>query len=52
LHICADGEPERRLRQLVAGDLSGVLEALFREDAERESAGAPVVLTGAYRSLT
>jgi hypothetical protein len=23
LHICADGEPERRLRQLVAGDLSG-----------------------------
>jgi len=32
--VYTDVEPQRRLRQVVTGDLSGVLETLFREDAE------------------
>ncbi len=30
--LYTDVEPERRLREVVSGDLSGVLEVLFRED--------------------
>ena len=30
--VYTDVEPERRLREVVTGDLSGVLETLFRED--------------------
>ena len=30
-------EPERRLREVVTGDLSGVLETLFREDSDEIS---------------
>ena len=29
-------EPGRRLREVVTGDLTGVLETLFREDADEE----------------
>lgn len=32
--VYTDVEPERRLRETVTGDLSGVLETLFREDPE------------------
>lgn len=31
--LYTDVEPERRLREVVTGDLSGVLETLFREDS-------------------
>ena len=31
-----DAEPESRLRELVTGDLSGVLEILFRKDSTEE----------------
>lgn len=33
--VYTDVEPERRLREVVTGDLSGVLETLFREDPGR-----------------
>lgn len=32
--VYTDVEPERRLREVVTGDLSGVLETLFREDPD------------------
>ncbi len=32
--LYTDVEPERRLREVVGGDLSGVLEILFREDED------------------
>jgi uncharacterized protein YndB with AHSA1/START domain len=32
--LYTDVEPERRLREVVTGDLSGVLETLFREDPD------------------
>ena len=32
--VYTDVEPERRLREVVTGDLSGVLETLFREDSD------------------
>ena len=32
--LYTDVEPERRLREVVTGDLSGVLEVLFREDRQ------------------
>ncbi len=34
--VYMDVEPERRLREVVTGDLSGVLETLFREDPAGE----------------
>ncbi len=33
--LYTDVEPQRRLREVVTGDLTGVLETLFREDQER-----------------
>ena len=33
--LYTDVEPQRRLREVVDGDLTGVLETLFREDQER-----------------
>ncbi len=39
--LYTDVEPNRRLREVVTGDLSGVLETLFRED--QESTGTHVV---------
>ena len=33
--VYTDVEPNRRLREVVTGDLSGVLETLFREDLGR-----------------
>lgn len=33
--VYTDVEPNRRLREVVAGDLSGVLETLFREDSDK-----------------
>jgi uncharacterized protein YndB with AHSA1/START domain len=38
--IYTDAEPQSRLREVVTGDLSGVLETLFRED--QEGAGTKV----------
>ena len=35
--LYTDVEPERQLRELVTGDLSGVLETLFRETPDRTS---------------
>lgn len=34
--VYTDVEPERRLREIVTGDLTGVLETLFREDPSAE----------------
>ena len=34
--VYTDVEPERRLREVVNGDLTGVLETLFREDPDEE----------------
>jgi hypothetical protein len=34
--LYTDVEPQRRLREVVSGDLTGVLETLFREDQERD----------------
>ncbi len=34
--LYTDVEPERRLREVVSGDLTGVLETLFREDPDEE----------------
>jgi hypothetical protein len=34
--VYTDVEPERRLREVVTGDLTGVLETLFREDPTEE----------------
>ena len=34
--LYTDVEPERRLREVVNGDLTGVLETLFREDPDEE----------------
>jgi uncharacterized protein YndB with AHSA1/START domain len=34
--LYTDVEPRRRLREVVTGDLTGVLETLFREDADEE----------------
>jgi len=34
--VYTDVEPERRLRAVVTGDLSGVLETLFREEPDRD----------------
>ena len=34
--LYTDVEPQQRLREVVSGDLTGVLETLFREDEERD----------------
>lgn len=34
--VYTDVEPERRLREVVTGDLTGVLETLFRQEGSRE----------------
>ena len=34
--VYADVDPERRLREVVTGDLTGVLETLFRQDPSGE----------------
>jgi hypothetical protein len=44
----ADVEPGQRLRQVVTGDLSGVLESLLRKEPER--AATRVTLTGTFGS--
>ena len=45
--LYTDVEPERRLREVVTGDLSGVLEVLFRED--RQGSGTLVTFEGYVR---
>jgi len=41
--VYTDVEPERRLREVVTGDLSGVLETLFKETPD--GLGTPVTFT-------
>ena len=43
--VYTDVEPERRLREVVTGDLTGVLETLFTEVAEKPDGRADTIVS-------